>query len=400
MKVAFLGFPHLGGTFTLFRHLRAGLGSSGIVLSWLGIGRAAHQAFDDPAWVHERPHGKAVGSPDDPDAQLCRKALQAIDEGGFDCVFVNVLTSRVEMSVARYLRRDIARIMIVHNITQGTYGAASAIRDHVHATVAVSGRIRADLVRNYSFPPDRTATIPHGIEIPPLLPNANAVREDLPRLIYLGRIDDPAKGVFWLPKILDRLPLGINLAVAGDGPDLPKLRARCERLAGRVTILGGVPAERVHQLLSNHDILIMPSRFEGFGLSLLEAMAARCVPVVTRIAGVTDEIVTDGQDGALFRAGDVGAAADAIRRLAANPGQRRAMGTAARETVIRRFAVDRMAARYSQLIEATRMARPSIAPPCEIADWHLPAGMRGGIRTRIPEPVKNALRTFRERLIA
>ena len=41
----------------------------------------------------------------------------------------------------------------------------------------------------------------------------------------------------------------------------------------------------------------MPSRFEGFGFSLIEAMAAGCVPIVSRIHGVTDWIVEDGKTG-------------------------------------------------------------------------------------------------------
>ena len=83
--------------------------------------------------------------------------------------------------------------------------------------------------------------------------------------------------------------------------------------------MGSVPASAVPRLLADHDVFIMPSRYEGFGLTILEAMAAGVVPVVSRIAGVTDTIVTHAQDGLLFPMGNAQAAASLIKELCEEP---------------------------------------------------------------------------------
>ncbi|MDA4634298.1 hypothetical protein NZA98_24930, partial [Escherichia coli] len=107
------------------------------------------------------------------------------------------------------------RIMIVHNITAGTYSAANAIKNHVHATVGVSDRIRSDLIRKLGFPADRTFAIPHAATAPTM---RQFQREPNPadtlRVIFLGRIEDASKGVFWLPEIFAHLPQSIHLTVA------------------------------------------------------------------------------------------------------------------------------------------------------------------------------------------
>jgi glycosyltransferase involved in cell wall biosynthesis len=397
VKFAYLSFPHLGGTFTVYRHLRAGLAAAGIDVRWLGAGILAHRALVDPRWTGERAYGRVVGEPGDDERRLCARLVRAINVE-FDGVFVNVLTSRPEMDSVRYLPRDLTRIMIVHNITPGTYGPARAVRDNVHATVGVSPRISRDLIRKYGFNSERTFTILHGVDATfpaTLSPSPCAGRV---RLIYLGRVEDAAKGVFSLPKIMASLPSEIFLTIAGDGPDLPALRKRCARLADRITFLGAVDPDRVSTLLAEHDMLLMPSRFEGFGLTLIEAMAAGCVPVATRIAGVTHAIVGNGRDGVLFPPGDTQAAARAILSLARSPTHLRAMSIAAQDAVRRRFNITAMAEGYLRVIDAARSLPLNVAPPLDLEVWKSPQGMGPGLRRLVPLPVKNLLRTMRERI--
>jgi glycosyltransferase involved in cell wall biosynthesis len=399
VRFAYLGFPHLGGTFTVYRHLRAGLTPAGIDIRWLGAGTAAHRALVDLRWTGEREHGRVVGKADDGERRLCA-ALACAIKADFDGVFVNVLTSRSEMGSVQYLPRDITRIMIVHNITPGTYAAARAIRDNVHAAVGVSPRISRDLIRKHGFSPERTFTILHGIDGPlPVAPLRSSYAGRL-RLIYLGRIEDAAKGVFWLPKILASLPSEIPLTIAGDGPDLAALRKRCARLADRITFLGEVDPGRVGGLLAEHDVLVMPSRFEGLGLTLIEAMATGCVPVATRISGVTDAVVTDGRDGVLFPLGNKQAAARAVASLAECPARLRTMSIAAQDAVRLRFNIAAMAEGYLRVIDAARSLPIKVAPPLDLNAGQFPSGMGPGLRRFLPVPVKNLLRTVRERIAA
>lgn len=397
MKLAYFGFPHIGGTYSVFRHLHAGLAPAGIDLRWLGHGPAAHGAAVSPAFRAERDRGAVVGRPGDDDRAGARATIEAIEGGGFDGVFVNVCADRVQTNCVRYLSPRILRVMIVHNITPGTYAAARSIRDHVHATVGVSERIRADLVSHHGFDAGRTEVIPNGIEATGIVRGGHRGAGGPPRLLYLGRIEDQAKGVFWLPRILRDVPEPATLTVAGDGPDLARLKQGCDGLGGRIRFRGAVAPDSVGALLAEHDVLIMPSRFEGFPVTMVEAMTAGCVPVASLIRGVTDMAIRDGQNGRLFPVGDVKAAARAVTELAQDSAALARMSERARQSARDLFGVDLMARRYRDLLDRLTGARPAVAAPLDLARWSFPAGLRDGFRTYLPTSVKNSLRTLRER---
>jgi glycosyltransferase involved in cell wall biosynthesis len=396
MKLAYFGFPHIGGTYSVFRHLRAGLAGAGIELRWLGCGPGAHAAAGSPMFRAEMEHGNTVGQPGDND-HACTRAMVAAIEEAFDGVFVNVLADRVQTNVVRYLDPRILRIMIVHNITPGTYAAAGAIRDHVHATVGVSPRIQADLVQRHGFKRNRTVTIPNGIDVAGIASARPARPPKRLRLLYLGRVEDQAKGVLWLPQICRDLPLSVTLTVAGDGPDLARLKSRCAGLGPRVQFRGAVAPGSVGKLLAEHDVLVMPSRFEGFPVTLVEAMAAGCVPVASHLQGVTDMAIEHEVNGFLFPVGDTKAAARAILRLAEDEAVLAEMSARASRKARDRFGVAVMAARYRDLIDGLRYSQPAVAPPLGLAGWRLPPGLRPGLRSYLPTPLKNAIRTLRER---
>jgi glycosyltransferase involved in cell wall biosynthesis len=99
------------------------------------------------------------------------------------------------------------------------------------------------------------------------------------------------------------------------------------------------------------DWLLLPSRFEGFPNSVLEAMACG-KPVILSDAANAEKIVIDGQTGWEFPAGDALALVDCLRRaLSTPPEQRVAMGRAARSLVEGQFSTRLMARRYEALYE-------------------------------------------------
>lgn len=217
------------------------------------------------------------------------------------------------------------------------------------------------------------------------------------RLLSLGRIEDQAKGILWLPDILKRLPAEFRLTVAGDGPDLARLRQRSTELGSRIRLVGAVSPAGVASLLVEHDVLLAPSRFEGFMITAVEAMAAGCVPVVSRIRGVTDTVIDDGETGLLFPVGSLDTAAGAIRRLDADRAFWLRLSRNGQERVRRQFGIDRLGADYARLVDRLGRAPPPIAAPLDLAGWSLPRGLRPGLRTYLPTPVKNFIRMMRER---
>jgi len=399
MKLAYFVLPHLGGTYTVFRQLRRGLAPYGIDLCWLGLRHAGDRL--DPALVEEETAGTLIDATAFPNGKaLAGRLARTIGAMQVDGVIVNVLSDQVQTNIVRYLPPGILRLMVVHNITPGTYAAASAIEPHVHTTICVCRRARDDLIERHGFCPERIFVIPNAISMDDFSAQDRAPppASDGLRLLFLGRIEDASKGVLWLPEILARSPASASLTVAGDGPDLSRLRAAFPSRSSRVTFLGSVPAPAVAGLMARHDVFLMPSRYEGLPMALVEAMAAGCVPIATALRGVTDMVVDNGLDGLLFPPGDRKAAADFVQLLDGDRLRLRRLSAAARWKIARNFTADRMAMRYAQVIGRTEANPPPLAPCLSIDDWSLPKGLRPGLRTYLPGPVKNWLRLVRERL--
>ena len=104
----------------------------------------------------------------------------------------------------------------------------------------------------------------------------------------------------------------------------------------------------IRGMLSAADALVMPSRWEGFGLAAGEAMAAGLPVIATRVAGLS-EIVVDGQTGILVDREDVVGLADAITRLAGDAELRCRLGEAARRRVIEHYSISANIAAHQAL---------------------------------------------------
>jgi glycosyltransferase involved in cell wall biosynthesis len=141
-------------------------------------------------------------------------------------------------------------------------------------------------------------------------------------------------------RISSECPRG-RLLLVGDGPARERLTRHAERLgvAGSVIFLGW--RKDVPRLLEAGDVVVHPSLWEGFGLVLLEAMAAGKPVVGTNVSAIP-EIVADGGTGLLVPPRDPSALAEAVLRLLRDAGLRSAMGCAGRERVNREFTVDKM----------------------------------------------------------
>jgi glycosyltransferase involved in cell wall biosynthesis len=400
LKFAYFGVPRFGGVYTVYRSLRKGLANHGVEVRWLDASPSQCQkAVDQEIWSHESANGEFISDKGLSESHLARMLVQHI-ERHYDGVFVTVMGSRLQTNAIRYLNSSIRRLMIVHTPSLGTLAAARAVGAYAHATVAVSLRTNYELVAYYGFSPDTTKVIGNAIDLDRYLAVARlCTAQRRLRLLSFGRIEEAAKGVFWLPAVLARLlDLDVCLTVAGDGPDRAELERRCKCLGNRVQFIGRVPERDVPCLYADHDVFLMPSRMEGFGQTIIEAMAAGCVPIVSRIRGVTDTIVRDGDDGRLFPVGDAAAAANAIRILAQDPDRLAAMSRAARANVLGRFDLETQAKAYAEVIEQIMTEPPRLATPLPLDRWYYPRGLRPGVRTYLPNGVKNRLRVWRERL--
>lgn len=194
--------------------------------------------------------------------------------------------------------------------------------------IAVSRSSASDGQRLAGVKAERLRVIPESAEGPfGERPQARErVRErwglDPPFLLYAGALDarkDPAALVAaW--KVARQTRPGIELVLAGDpGPQAPA------EPPGR--LLGHVSPEDLADLMTTATCLLFPSRYEGFGLPVLEAMACAC-PVVAYSNSSLPELV--GEAGLLVPDGDESALAEAVVSLLQDPRRAAELGAAAR----------------------------------------------------------------------
>jgi glycosyltransferase involved in cell wall biosynthesis len=216
-----------------------------------------------------------------------------------------------------------------------------------HAVVANSAAA-AHHLRREGVPADRIRVISNGIQpdrfacartngpLTNILTVANLRREKAHEVLFAA-----------IARLAPRHP-AIRLRVAGNGPRADELRALALSLgiADRVAFLGH--REDVHTLLADADLFVLPSRSEAFPNSVVEAMAAG-LPVIASGVGGLLELVEPGRTGVLVPPDDPAALASAIERLVGDPSCARALGDAARRTIIERYSFDRMVQAFEDL---------------------------------------------------
>ena len=235
--------------------------------------------------------------------------------------------------------------------------------------IAVSERTKADLVELYGIPPDRITVAHHGID-PAFVPGK--VREPLnPRppsrcLAPSGRPERRVRcswarsrrGRILLPRPTPRQPRGCGLVVAGPTRDR-ELARELERRGADLRGYLDMPA--LADLYRGAACLVLPSRYEGFGLPVLEAMACG-TPVVAAPEPALREVAGDA---ALYA--EPRELADALRqavrehdRLAA-AGLERAKAFSWRETARRTLEVYEMPSTLARQLVDRRALRPDAA---------------------------------------
>ena len=153
----------------------------------------------------------------------------------------------------------------------------------------------------------------------------------------------PEKGLSYLieafARLRDRYGDLVQLRIAGEGPERRALEQQIDRLhlGDAVDLTGWLDYEDVPAFLRVLDVFALPSTWEGFGVSAIEASACGLPIVASNIHGIPDAVL-DGTTGILVPPKDAGALASAIGRLIDDPGLRGRLGVAGREFVSRNYA--------------------------------------------------------------
>jgi glycosyltransferase involved in cell wall biosynthesis len=167
--------------------------------------------------------------------------------------------------------------------------------------------------------------------------------------LFVGRVGGE-KGLDILIRALHRLNRDdIQLAIAGMGAYVAKLSILAEdlKLGKRVRFTGYIPNDHLPPLLNSADVFTMPSHAELLSIATLEAMAT-AKPVLLANAQALPELATNGENGYLFRVGDVEDAARYMALMADHPEQWEAMGEASLERA-KKHSLEKMRQGYEEV---------------------------------------------------
>lgn len=175
-----------------------------------------------------------------------------------------------------------------------------------------------------------------------------------PHLLFVGRLE-PRKGIDvllgCLPQLLGRFA-DLTVTLAGEDVDRSTegaVAAMPDDASRRVHVRGRVSEEELLMLYAGCDVVVVPSRYESFGLVLLEAMMFGKPVVASRVGGMPS-VVDDGVTGLLVEPGDPVGLGDALGELIGSPARRAQMGAAGRTRYCDHFEASRMADRLGQAL--------------------------------------------------
>ncbi|MBU0685163.1 MAG: glycosyltransferase family 4 protein [Thermoplasmatota archaeon] len=221
---------------------------------------------------------------------------------------------------------------------------------YVHATriICVDSRIKDYVLSNPDIRTTKVVAIPNAVDVdefvPPTEEKRRACRSSLgipgeSLVLLCPRRLVPKNGVLYavlsMRPLLEKNPNAL-LIVAGNGPERSNLETTAKEggVKDHVRFVGSIPHRDVYQYYAAADVIVIPSILsagveEATSLSMLEGMACAKPVIVTSVGGLK-ETVRDGITGLVVEPANPEAIAEAAIRLAADPGLRMKLGSAAR----------------------------------------------------------------------
>jgi glycosyltransferase involved in cell wall biosynthesis len=187
------------------------------------------------------------------------------------------------------------------------------VRD-ARAIICVGSRLARDCIEYLGADAARTLVVPDTYDDTRFSMITRGSHAGPVRLVSVGRLSRE-KGhdvLVQAASVLAARGVPFSLEIVGDGRERAALEAMIAdaALGDRVRLLGALSGVELKRALERADLFVLPSRAEGFGVALIEAMATGLPAVVTRSGGPED--IVHGRNGTLVDPGDADALADGI----------------------------------------------------------------------------------------
>lgn len=246
-----------------------------------------------------------------------------------------------------FISNKIKIIHVLHNDTDDFYRVAS-INGHktngwIAPTESIASHFNKYTSNRYT---DKVTVIPHGVEEADFKKKNNAKLE----IVYAGVLYEH-KGVKILPPIIKRLQdkgIDLHFTIIGGGVLDNWLREQFakEVESGFVTFTGVIDHDKVYEEMSKADIFLYPTHLDAFGLVIAEAMMNGLVPVVTHLPGITDNLISDGNDGYLIKQDEIEQFVQTIENLYQDNAMLRKLGGLAHQKAKTKFSLSAMSKTY------------------------------------------------------
>jgi glycosyltransferase involved in cell wall biosynthesis len=226
--------------------------------------------------------------------------------------------------------------------------------DRVFTSSTASAR---QIALDFGVRAERLAMVANGIDTEWFSPDAREPRS-ANELLCVARASDPNKGVRKLLEALALLPRDVRVTLVDDAKSEALAWAAKLGVADRLDVTGRLETSELVRRYRRATLVVVPSRYEGFGLPAAEAMAC-ATPVIATRAGSLPEVVTTGGGGVLTPVDDAPALARAISELLAAPRLREELGANGRAGVEAAYGWPSIAARtaeeYVRVIQQKRV---------------------------------------------
>lgn len=283
------------------------------------------------------------------DAGVVIRLIRLIRRERIDTVFSFLIHANAAAALARLVTRRVRLLQSIQT-TQPTprwHWMLQHVIQHAAQRIVVPSPSVAEAARQWAgVPAEKIEIIPNAVEIAEFsLPRRNPPGK---RVGFIGRLD-PIKRIEDLIAAISLLKEDISLDIFGEGPQRREIESLIDRLNLHhpVDLHGAVSGSA--EALAGIDVLVLPSEAEGFGLVLIEAMAASVPVIGANVPGIRD-VIRDRANGLLVPPRDPRALADAIEKVLSDPSLREKLTAGGRASVRERFAWPKVYERYRTLL--------------------------------------------------
>jgi glycosyltransferase involved in cell wall biosynthesis len=200
------------------------------------------------------------------------------------------------------------------------------------------------------------------------------------KLIYAGRLVQYQKRVLdyiELARSLDRTGIPYQITLIGEFSahentrQLFETRAKDHIQEGKISLRGRMSQDAILKEMKDHDFFVLLSDFEGLPLSLVEAMACGCLPVVAQMKSGIPEVITSGKNGLIVIGRNYDEWAASLVELWEKPEELTQMVREAQDTVRQRLTVEQVAKQFDELFR-------TVAEQIRSREYRRPPSLNGG----------------------